>query len=260
MINDCSALFATTNLIVDCDRVNSRFLRIKTPFLYPDGSFIDVFLDTSCDLFGDCELSDLGQTATFLLNSQVDFWRTSKRKQMLEAICEVLDVREDAGVLKLTIPSGEISNVSEHVLRLGQACVRCADLVLTRRLRSVGVFREDVEEFLDASSIPYESDIALDGPFGKPVRIDFSVRRKRSPLLVQTLSANSDSAFHQASLEIFRKWSDLKEYRQRGDDFLTLIDSGAQATRDEDIKRIRQEADVIFFPQEQDQFLQAIAA
>ena len=86
------------SLISDCDIVNDGSIRMSTPFQYPDGSRIDIFVKLSEDLLGtDATLSDKGQTTAYLLDLHVKPWTTKKRKQMVDDICASLGVRQMGG-------------------------------------------------------------------------------------------------------------------------------------------------------------------
>ena len=77
---DCLMIDGDTTasaLVQQCDVVASGALRMLTPFQYPDGSQIDLFIEETKPLLGARILSDLGQTTSYLLDLQVKPWASN---------------------------------------------------------------------------------------------------------------------------------------------------------------------------------------
>ena len=68
-------------LVEDYDTVRDGSFRLATPFRYPDGSHIDVFLKDGGTVFDGFELSDKGQTVAYLLDLHVNPWSSQRCKQ-----------------------------------------------------------------------------------------------------------------------------------------------------------------------------------
>src|SRR5580658_6820157 len=83
------------SLVTACDVIKSGLLRLSTPFRYPDGSQIDLFLGPTGEVFDRYRISDLGQTAAYLLDLQLKPWATQKRKLIVEDVCRALAVERD---------------------------------------------------------------------------------------------------------------------------------------------------------------------
>jgi hypothetical protein len=263
---DCNILrqYATSlPLVRNCDLVKSGMLRLETPFRYPDGSQIDLFLGEAGQgqVFEHYRVSDLGQTVGYLLDLQVKPWATQKRKKILEDICQALDVELDGGELLVRLKDEQLTTdlLPDAMVRVAQACIRMADLAYTQRLRAPVSFRDDVEEFISSNGVEVESGITLRGKFDKEVTVDFRTTGRRVKSLILTLSTQNTAAAHGVSNEVFRKWYDLEP--QKGDhQFLTLFDSTNNAVRDDDLARLAEVSTVLAFPAEQDAVMQAIAA
>jgi hypothetical protein len=118
------------SLIRGVDKVPKGHLRMETAFLYPDGSSIDVFVVQTSANVG-LKLSDLGQTTTWLLDVQVRPWLSKKRQRFVEDALRIYGISQSGGALEWPINS--LDQVVDGVVRLGQACVRIADLTYTRR-------------------------------------------------------------------------------------------------------------------------------
>ena len=83
------------SLVLECDQINQGWLRLATPFQYPDGANIDVFLGEPA---GDVlRLSDLGQTTANLLDLHLKPWTSARRAQIVKDICSSLGVSQAGG-------------------------------------------------------------------------------------------------------------------------------------------------------------------
>ncbi len=247
------------SLVHQCDVVKNSMLRISTPFNYPNGSQIDLFLQPSDELFSGYILSDYGMTADYLLDMQIKYWATKKRRTLIDDICSSLKVEQQAGVFQVRLQDS-LSDLSMGIVRLAQACIRVTDLSFTQRLQISGTFQEDVEEFIATADLPYESDVELVGSYGKIVKVNFRVIGQTVTSLVQTLSFSTIPNAHIAANEVFRKWWDLRPHHT-SHQFLTLYDAqNSAAIKEEDIDRISEFSTILTFPDEQEQIQEALAA
>ena len=247
------------SLVQACDIVGNDMLRIATPFKYPNGSQIDLFLRRAAPLFPSYILSDYGQTADYLADMQIKLWATKKRRLLLEDICSSLEVEQNAGQLEILLEENALTELSDAIVRLAQACIRVTDLAFTQRLQLAGTFQEEVEEYIASTNLPYEPEITLIGVYGKEVKVDFRVQGKKVTSLVQTLSTVSPANAHVASIEVFRRWYDLAPHRALNQ-FITLYDTTTRIFRDDDINRLSDLSLLLGFPDEAERFKEAIAA
>lgn len=107
--------------------------RIQTNLVYPDGSFIDLFIRNSDQVphAPITVLSDLGQTTSWLLDLRLKPWLSQTHKRFMEDALEVLAVRQNGGALETEVTLGD--PLGPAILRLAQACLRVADLMMTQR-------------------------------------------------------------------------------------------------------------------------------
>lgn len=241
------------------DLVRDGSLRLATPFRYPDGSLIDVFLKDTKELFEGFELSDKGQTMAYLLDLHVKPWTSQKRKQTLADICETLGVEQEGGSFRIRLKKEEMPSLPDAIVRLGQACIRVADLAFTQRLRSPSALTEDFEEFLVGLDRPYESGIRIPGQFGKDVEFNFKVQGKRIVSLVQILSTPNRFAAHSLSVEAFARWSDITPVRAEYQ-CLSVFDTTNDVFREEDLRRLESVSEVVGFPAESERLNLSLAA
>ncbi len=161
---------------------------------------------------------------------------------MLEDAIRVLGVRQEGGALELDLPDG--GEIIDGVVRLGQACIRVADLAYTRRTSLQASVIEEVEEILADAELDYEEGPELEGKYGAKVRVDFLVHGRRTSSALLTLSAANSSAAHTLSNEIFRRWYDL-DAPSRTEQRVTLFDDRHDTYKAEDLKRLADVSQVV---------------
>lgn len=229
-------------IIRGVDQLPKGHVRLETAFLYPDGSSIDVFVPNTEPLFPPSKLSDLGQTTAWLMDMQVKPWMSKKRQQLLEDAISLYGVRLEGGALETALPS--LDELVEGVVRLGQACIRVADLTFTRRTSLQASVQEEVEEILADAELVYEPDVELVGRFGAKVRVDFLVEGKSLRSALLALSSPNSSQAHTSANEVFRRWYDL-DIPARTEQRVTLFDDRYDTYRAEDLDRLRNVSDVV---------------
>ena len=248
---------ASFSLVKGCDVIRNGMVRLATPFQYPNGAGIDLFLGPKSDLFEQWVLTDLGQTTGWLLDLNLKLWTTEKRKQLVSDICQGLEVIQEGGQFQLILT--DLKLLPDAMVRLAQACLRVADLAFTQRLRVASAFNEDFEEFLDLADASYEPGFSLQGQFGKIVKVDFRVKGQRSQSLVQTLSTPSSVASHTMINEAFRSWYDLQPHRDHYQ-FVTIYDTSNDSFRDDDLKRLGSLSLLLGYPAQEQDIKAALAA
>lgn len=259
---DCAGLRQLVggfSLVESCDVIANGMIRLSTPFRYPDGSAIDLFLTPQPDAAHQLTLTDLGHTTAYLLDMQVKPWTTKKRFKQIQDICQSLAVTRDGGELKIILDVGDAPQVASMLVRLGQACLRMADMALTQRLPTADTFGETLEEFVTEIDRPYEAGIEIIGRYHKPVPVDYRVTGRTTSTLVQTLSTANSAAAHGLSTEIFTRWYDLEPVKPQHQ-FVTIFDTTNNAVRDQDIKRLRDVSLVFGYPVEAKQISDVLVA
>src|SRR5688572_18603411 len=102
-------LVKSFSLVHQCDVVQNGMLRIATPFFYPNGSQIDLFLESPNELFPRFELSDYGQTADYLTDMQLKLWSTKNRRKLINDVCETLEVKQQSGKFYIPLTFEELN-------------------------------------------------------------------------------------------------------------------------------------------------------
>jgi Domain of unknown function DUF1828 len=260
LITDCSQIKGHVRdlpLVRSCDQLHGGSLRMSTPFSYPNGDYIDVFLESGSDIFGSfLLLTDYGQTGIFLHNYQVEMDSTKYRVKLVDDITAELGVTVRDGILQVKFKEGEDADFSDAILRLSQACVRVSDLAYHPKVRSALPFKKEIHSFLMKSNFRVNSDAKLPGLFGREVKIDFEVQTETSVSLLLTMASRNDSSLHVQVNEVFGRWASLEPVQPRR---LTLVDSTSkEMLRDDDRRRIETFSPVYFYPSEERKILSAL--
>jgi len=231
------------SLVRSIDRLPKGHVRLETAFLYPDGASIDLFIRDRDPLLEPDTLSDLGQTTSWLMDMQVKPWLSKKRTLFVEDALRIYDVRQEGGALETTL-SKNLDNLVDAVVRLGQACVRVADLTYTRRTSQQAGVAEELEEVIAEADLQYEANVELSGRFGKPVPVDFLVTGQRTCSAVIAWSSPNSSTAHTLANETFRRWYDLDQ-PQRTEQKVTVLDDRFDTYRAEDMNRLKDVSDLV---------------
>ena len=239
----------TLPLIRGCDVVRNGALRMATPFLYPNGDRIDVFLEEKQgDLFTPLSLSDYGHTALYLRDAQVQIDVRDKMRDVLDSILTQLNVSYIDGDLSVDIREAEPTDLRDAIFRLSQACLRISDFASHARLRTANPFKDDIAEFLKSSGLQAVPDVKVRGRYQNEVKIDFQVfGRQRSSYLC--VLAPTETAAHTSANEVFRKFYDI---HGENDDYQRVaVYSSISKLKDSDKKRLRDYSTVLAYPSEQ---------
>lgn len=237
-------------MVQGTDVVPKGHFRLETKFSYPDGTSVDLFVAKPAQpvLFAQKPhlLTDFAQTTAWLADVQVQPWKSKKRQAFLDEVLAVLGVSQNGGALEAPF-EGTHESLESAVIRLGQACVRVADLYYTRRASfQYSSLNEDVEELLVDADLRFQPNVQVMGSLGKLVPVDFQVEGQRTQSLVLTLSSQSSASSHQVATEVFRRQFDLAS-GARKEQQVTIVDDRYDVFKDEDLKRLKRVSAVVPF-------------
>ena len=124
------------------------------------------------------------------------------------------------------------------IIRLGQACIRVADLVFTQRIAAQGSFAEEVESLIDDTGLEYEPNAKVAGRGNVVVPVDFLIRARRVETAIFTLPAESGypAVAHQRANEVFARSFDLHDWPGQR---VAALDDRRPLYRDDDLSRLR---------------------
>lgn len=227
----CEALRATLPALFQCSLAPQGAVRVRTPFLYPDGDVIDVFVEERGD---DYLLTDYGEALGWLRAQSFGDDLTVSQTRMTQDICVTLGVEFDRG--QLTLHDMDALALSDAVHRVGQAMVRVADIWFTFQPRDLKTIGDEVDGWLREQRFEFQKLKPYRGRSGRVWTVDYEVLAKTRRSLVFLLSTSNPSWARRLSERVVAECSDLSDLpRQReGLSFVSLFDDSANVWREED--------------------------
>lgn len=107
----------------------NEYIRIETPFIYPDGDIIDLFLKEEKEHI---LLTDLGETVGWLLMQTLEEDLSPKQYQLIHSICFTHGVEYCRGALTIWLKPSD--DLAEAIMRLSQVASRVSDLWFTFKI------------------------------------------------------------------------------------------------------------------------------
>lgn len=251
--NPCELIAANIGSLYSCQEFNG-YIRIRTPFLYPDGDVIDLFLRND----GNHQtLTDLGETVRWLSAQTPVTRRTAKQTRLLYDVCVTHGIEFFRGALTLRV--NELT-FADDLNRLAQACLRTSDLWFTFRSRAIETVTEEVAEFLNERKVPFEQNETLVGRSSRKWKVDFHTHSTSKSSFVQILSTGTRGAARRLTEHVLTQWYDLHHLSLAGPlRFVSLFDDTVDVWAEEDFNLLTNVSDVQFWSRP-DAFADAIGA
>lgn len=229
--------------LFECLPINGR-TRIRTPYLYPDGDVIDVFL--ASEEFP-TELTDFGDTLGWLWTQTVSSRRTNRQQRLIEDVCLTHGVELYRGMLVVRVQRPEL--LSEAIARLSQAALRVSDLWFTFRSQTAASINDEVEEFFLGKGIRFDRGEKLVGRSGRSWAVDFHTRTTQRSALVNVLSTGSKASARRRAEHTLATWHDLSNLRvgQEGLRFVSLFDDELDVWTPEDFGLVEDLSEVAYW-------------
>ena len=218
-----------------CSR-HGDFIRIRTPYLYPDGDYIDLFHRRDGDT---TTVTDLAETTGWLWAQSSSPRRSRKQMQLVEDTCVTHGVELYRGMLLARKRPGE--SLGALITRVSQAALRVSDLWFTFRTRAAGESITDrVASLLTDHELPFERAETLIGRSGRGWTVDFHVRARRRSSLVYVLSTASKAMGHQLAEHVLAVWYDLNHLAAGPEalQFVSLFDDTLDVWTREDYRML----------------------
>ncbi|MEX0761534.1 MAG: DUF1828 domain-containing protein [Dehalococcoidia bacterium] len=213
----CGALAHSLSALFTCSP-QGDMVRIRTPFLYPDGDVIDLYCRETAG--GGMTVTDLGETTRWLRMQTAASRRSQRQDALIHDTAMNHGVEFFRGALQARHRQGE--DFAAIVTRVSQAALRVSDLWFTFRTRSVASAAQEVAEFLDERRIEYAAAERLPGRSGRSWVIDFHTRTRERSALVTVLATGSRGAAHSVAERTLAAWYDLSHMKV-GPEPVTLI-------------------------------------
>jgi hypothetical protein len=240
-IAPCQTIADTIGQLYTCTEVNG-LVRIRTPYLYPDGDVIDLYLKPETQI-----LTDLGETLRWLDMQTVSQSLSKKQELFLQDILITYGVELFNGMLTIR---GQ-DNLSEAITHLAQAAISVSNLWFLQRTRLAGTLNDDIAELLEENRISYERDIKLVGRSNRSWRIDFYTRHPRRSTLVEVLSTGNRSAANTKTNNAVAAWVDLNQLQLTATPlhFISLLDDSLDVWTDSHISQLAEFSEICYLSQ-----------
>lgn len=233
MTNACERLAHDLGGLYSCEE-GPQGIRIRTPFLYPDGDLIDLYLKENRS--GSSTLSDLGETVRWLRMQTLSPRRSPKQTAMIQDAALNHGVEFFRGMLQARVHDS--TELAQVVTRLAQAALRVSDIWFTFRTRAIESVTDEIATFLEESEIGFERGPRIPGRSGRIWTPDFHTRTPARSSLVYLLSSGSRSAARAIANTVHTAWYDLShlEVGPEGLKFVSLFDDTADVWGEEDFR------------------------
>lgn len=160
--------------------VGTDWYAISTPFIGMFNDHIEIYVKKEGD---NIILSDDGETLRNLSLIGVDFNRSEKRKEMLDAVLRThgVSLEDRELVIKCYVQDFPFK---KHALVT--AIMNVCDFEYLASHKVSSLFQEDVQEYLDSKDINYTSSIYLRGNSGLDYNFNFFLSGKDTDLCIKT--------------------------------------------------------------------------
>ena len=223
-----------------------EYLRVRTPYLYPDGDYIDLFCRVDGGLL---TVSDLAETTGWLRMHSAKLHRSPRQDMLIEDVCVTHGIEFHRGMLQARCHAGE--ELAQVVTRVAQAALRVSDLWFTlepsrQDRESVHSTFGDVADFLTEHKFQFDRTIYLTGRSGRSWPVDFRVWTEKHDSLVQVLRARNRKVAEEISARVLAAWHDLMNQREAMT-FVSLFDNTFDVWADEDFRLLSPSSKVTFW-------------
>ncbi len=231
----CAAISDSLPKLFECAVAPEGAVRIRTPFMYPDGDIIDVFIEDHRNSY---LLTDYGETIGWLRMQTYSGDLTTNQLLMVEDTCSTLNIVLDRG--QLTLECSGISLLGDSVIRLGQACVRASDIWFTFRTRTTRSVADEVDTWLYERALQHKRSTRETGRSGREWTIDFRVVAQDRESLVFILSAGAATRARQLTERVVATCIDLSHltFKSSASSFISLFDDANGIWKSEDYELV----------------------
>lgn len=241
--------------LFSCSEING-YTRVRTPFLYPDGDVIDLFLKSKD---GVTTISDLGETSRWLRMQSLSPKRSPKQSKLLEDVCLNHGLEFYRGMLMARVKP--LDTPSEVFMRVAQGALRASDLWFTMRTRAVESTTEEVDLYLVEKGVKFERAQKITGRSGRVWQPDFHTRSPNHSSLVYVLSTGSKAAARRVTEHVVTAWHDMNSLKVGPEAlrFVSLFDDTMDVWSSEEFRLLEDVSEIARWSQP-DAFLDILSA
>jgi hypothetical protein len=254
MATPCELIAEQMGSLYTCSS-EGEYIRIQTPFLYPDGDVIDIYYrgDGNTGI-----LTDLGETLRWLRMQMATQRQSRKQQQLIADICFTHSMEQYRGMFTARVKKPE--DFAANLIRLAQCSLRVSDLWFTFRNKMGDSIVDDVEDLLQERKIPFDRSPKIPGRSANIWRPDFQTRGKERSTLVRVLSTGSREVARDQVVRATAMWYDLSHlsYGAEAMKFISLFDDTVDVWTREDFQLIEDLSDIAYWSNP-DEFLEKVA-
>lgn len=223
-------------------------LRLETPFRYPDGGTVELFVEEQA---GKLVVSDLGEAFRFLEKGGLDPLRSPARQRAIDLAAKLAGATLDEGVLEVRLQTE--TDLVSAVMRLGQALTRVVDLSLLVRGTLINTFSDAVEEFLKSSThgVEIRRGATIRGS-ATTHQVDILARSLKGLAVVESLSAITPTGANAQTAFTIQKFADISALGSGAPERFAVLDDSAEVWSDSLRKQLSRFADVVDWEQRND--------
>lgn len=227
---------------------NDRYTALSTPFLYPDGDIIEIFIFKSSD--NSFILTDMGETLRYLFDHHADPYSSSKRREILVETLRYFNAEFTNGEIRKTV--NDISELTDSIFLFGQCINRLTDLVFTRKQVIKYPFRDEVRAFLNKHHLTFEENHTIIGASGDSRVFDFAVWTPNKSLnLIHLLSTRNPAGTSNIVNRTVASWVDIMNKKSFEANRYSIIDDSFPVWQQKDINMLMLVSDVYLWSNKQ---------
>ena len=257
MTTVCQEIASNIGGLFSCTEAANGYVRIRTPYLYPDGDIIDLFYKKVES--GKMVLTDLGETLRWLRMQSISRERSKKQNLLINDICQTHGIQPPyRGMLIVQATS---QNLVDEMTQLAQVCMRVADLWFTLRGSSQMTMVEEVADFLKEHRVKFEERVKYRGRSGTMRTVDFRTLTPNRNAFVYVLSTGSTTVTKNRVDTVAASWLDLSTF-QIGDKplrFVSLFDDTVDVWNQNNFNMLSEQSDVAYWSRP-DEFLEILTS
>lgn len=241
----CEEISTTIGDLFSCSIVG-EYIKVRTPYLYPDGDVLDLFIKPNGETL---TLTDLGETLRWLSMQTYAKQRSRKQDILIEDICLTHRIEFFKGMFLARIQKSE--SLVYALVRLAQTALQVADLSFTFKNKEFFSIKEEVEDLLIESEISYERNYRVSGTSGRMWNMDFYVRNSQRTSLIHVLSTGSRASAQNLTTKVFTEWYDLRGLLSRSTSirFISLVDDTVDIWSPDNLSLLEEFSEVIYWSQ-----------
>jgi len=208
----------------ECEKLDERTWIVTTPFKYPDGDLIQLFVIKIDSTF---EVTDFAETMRLFETLDFDLLGSKRRRKIVDEILKMFKVYLINNEIKVKASAEELT---QAILRISQAIFRISDLYFSQCVGVVTTFKDEVEEVFKEADIRYEKNYSVFGRSGQEYRVDFYIDLKK-PHLIEAISTYSKTYAERLIDKVVRMWYDIRRADGRFE-YVTIVDDRSEVWTD----------------------------